>query len=257
MSPVLRALLFLPLLLLTPLLGRAGLFEHTTTEELSGELSSFASIEIKNVNGPVTLRSGDTDSYHIEITKKSRSEENLERIEVRRKIDADQIWLEVHIPKKKGWFSMGQIQGSVSIVVIAPATANLREIRSINGSIDLTGFTHETHASSVNGVIRARDLSGSTELDTVNGSIRATFAGLAEDDHLKVSSVNGGIHLELPAQLNADLDTSVVNGRISCDYPITLRDGASSRKLRGRIGEGGAAVRASTVNGSIRLTEAP
>lgn len=254
MTPLLRALLFLPLLLFTALSSR-GDWNHHVTEVLSGELSPHASLEIKNVNGKVTLRPGASDAYHIEITKKSRDEANLERIEVHRDITADHIRLDVHIPKKKGWFSMGQIQGSVEIVITAPATADLANIRTVNGSVEITGFTNGIKASSVNGVIQAHDLSGSADLDTVNGSIRATFTALRDDDQLNFSSVNGGIDLQFPSQLNADLRTSVVNGRIKCDFPITLTDGASSRKLRGRIGEGGASLKASTVNGTIRLSE--
>ncbi len=255
MSALIRALILLPLLMFTALFSRGGVFDHTVTEELSGELSAYASIEVKNVNGKITLQPGDSDHYHIEITKKSRSEENLEHIEVHREIDADGIKLDVHIPKKKGWFSMGQIQGSVEIVITAPATADLTNIRTVNGSVEITGFINGINASSVNGVIQARDVSGSAHFDTVNGSIRASFRDLGSSDDLSFSSVNGGISLQFPADLNADLRTSVVNGRIHCDFPITLSDGASSRKLRGRIGEGGAELKASTVNGTIRLSE--
>ena len=255
MSALIRALLLLPLLIFTPLLSRGGIMDQTVTEELSGELSPDASLVINNVNGQILLIPGTSDRYHIEITKKSRTAENLELMEVRHEIDYDRLELKVHLPKKKGWFSFSQIQGSVDLVITVPASVSLDDISTVNGSVELSGFTNRIKASSVNGRITAQGLGGSTELETVNGSITASFIELGADDHLSFSSVNGGISLELPPHLNVDLRTSVVNGRIHCDFPLTLTDGASSRKLRGRVGEGGAELKASTVNGSIRLSE--
>lgn len=176
-------------------------------------------------------------------------------IEVRREITHDQIKLAVHLPKKTGWFSRQQVQGSVEIVVTAPATVDLADIRTVNGTVAISGFSHGVKASSVNGTIEARDLQGSAELDTVNGTIRATLLKLDPSDRLTCSSVNGGIDLRFAEPLDADLNASVVNGRIHCDFPITLAEEASSRRLQGRIGDGGAALRATTVNGTIRLRQ--
>ena len=255
MSALIRALIFLPLLIFTPLLSRGGIMDQTITEELSGELSPAASLVINNVNGQILLIPGTSDRYHIEITKKSRTAENLELMEVRHEIDYDRLELKVHLPKKKGWFSFSQIQGSVDLVITVPASVSLDDISTVNGSVELSGFTNRIKASSVNGRITAQELGGSTELETVNGSIDASFLALKESDQLAFSSVNGGIRLKFPRGLNADLRTSVINGRVHCDFPITLSDGASSKRLRGRIGEGGAELKASTVNGSISVKE--
>ncbi len=255
MTTVLRIILFFPFLLLWPLLAKADSSRHEVTEELSGEFHPNASVHIKNINGRIILKTWDLDSYEVIATKRSRHEENLDLIEVRRDITADRMSIEVHIPKKKGWFSFSQIQGSVNLVVTVPATVDLERIRTVNGTVELAGFANEVNASSVNGRIEARELGGSTHLDTVNGSIEASFASLTDSDELSFSSVNGGIRLRFPHDLNADLRTSVVNGRISCDFPITLADGSSTRRLKGRIGDGGALLKASTVNGSISVRE--
>ncbi len=255
MSALIRALLFLPLLLFTPLHSRGGIMEQTVTEELSGDLSPEASIVVENVNGQILLIPGTDDRYRIEITKKSRTAENLELMEVRHDIDYDRLELKVHLPKKKGWFSFSQIQGSVELVITVPASVSLDDIRTVNGSVELSGFTNQINASSVNGRINAKNLSGSAQLGTVNGTINTVFADLSDDDKVSIESVNGGITLRFPESLNADLRTSVVNGRVQCDFPITLDDDASPRKLRGRIGEGGAEIKVSTVNGSISVRQ--
>ncbi|GAB5560944.1 MAG: DUF4097 family beta strand repeat-containing protein [Synoicihabitans sp.] len=235
----------------------AAPWNHESVSERSGRLSATASVVIENVNGKVVLQTWDEDSYHVEITKKSRTEENLDLMEVHLESSLDHLSLNVHIPKKKGWFSMSRIQGSVDLVVSVPASVDLEKIRTVNGSVSLAGFSNHIDVSSVNGPIRAQDLGGTAHLNTVNGSIEASFTRVRAAESLEFSSVNGAIRLDFPADLNADLRTSVVNGRIHCDFPLTLTDGSSSRKLRGRIGEGGLDLSASTVNGSIHVRELP
>jgi len=255
MTSILRTLFLIPLLLIWPSFAEGGSNQYHQAETLTGAFAAHGSVNIKNVNGQVVLKSWEHDTYEVVITKKARYEDDLKRIEVRRDISADQLSIEVQIPKKKSWFSFGQIEGSVDLEVMVPASVDLQRVRPVNGSLELSGFVNRVNASSVNGRIRAVDLAGSADLDTVNGSIDASFATLATDADLSFKSVNGGLKVRPPADLHADLSTSVVNGRISCDFPIKLADRVNQRRLNGRIGNGGASVRASTVNGSISLRE--
>jgi DUF4097 and DUF4098 domain-containing protein YvlB len=65
--------------------------------------------------------------------------------------------------------------------------------------------------------------------------------------------VNGSITIEMEEGANADVDLSTVNGRVSSDFPLTIDGRINPRKIRAKMGTGGARLRASTVNGSIRL----
>ena len=70
---------------------------------------------------------------------------------------------------------------------------------------------------------------------------------------LRYNTVNGSIDLELPASLNADVELRTVNGDFETDFPMTLSGRVSPRHLSGKIGTGGRDLRATTVNGSIKL----
>lgn len=255
MSPLLRVILFVPFLLVAPQLLEAGLFEHKDTVEYSGEFSPTAAVELKNINGSVTIKTWDRDEYKLVATKVSKHEENLALMEVHQDISRDHAKIEVHIPKKKGWFSMSRIQGHVNLVLMVPATVDLENITTVNGTLDLSDVMGPVNASSVNGRINATNLGGPTRLDTVNGSISASFSKVAQDADLSFGTVNGGIQIHLPEDLHADVRSSVVNGRISCDFPIKLEGSKSGRKLRGQIGNGGSSIAASSVNGSIKLLQ--
>ena len=140
----------------------------------------------------------------------------------------------------------------MEIELWVPASIELDQVSTTNGSVHLSDITGSVNASSTNGRIEASNLAGNAKLKTVNGSIEASFTTLLPDSNLTFDSVNGGIVVHLPAEVHADLSCSVVNGRIHSDFPITLAGSTSSRKLNGTIGEGGSDLRARTVNGSIR-----
>jgi DUF4097 and DUF4098 domain-containing protein YvlB len=64
--------------------------------------------------------------------------------------------------------------------------------------------------------------------------------------------VNGSINLEVPDQLNADVEIRTTNGRLTTDVPVTTTR-ETRRLVEGTLGEGGPDLRLKTVNGSITL----
>ena len=99
----------------------------------------------------------------------------------------------------------------------------------------------------VNATIRAEDLTADIRAQTVNGGLR-----LSTSQGASAKTVNGSIRLEVPEQLNADLEIRTTNGRITTDLPITTTR-ATRRRVEGTLGEGGADLRLKTVNGNITL----
>jgi DUF4097 and DUF4098 domain-containing protein YvlB len=88
--------------------------------------------------------------------------------------------------------------------------------------------------------------------ETVNGAIDVALSSLPADASISLETVNGSIALSLPAKVDADLSASVVHGRISTRRALTASE-RSERTLRARLGQGGARLDLSSVNGSIRV----
>jgi hypothetical protein len=143
---------------------------------------------------------------------------------------------------------------SVDFTVAVPAGVNVR-IGSVNGDVEVQGATAEVEASTVNGEVRARSSGGPVRATTVNGDVRASMGSVGSGD-LSYSTVNGSIELELPSAFNADVELRTVNGSFETDFPMTLSGRMSPRHLSGKIGSGGRDLRATTVNGSIKLRKA-
>ena len=129
------------------------------------------------------------------------------------------------------------------------------EGRTVNGGID-ADVDGEAAVSTVNGGIDIH--AGSlTEATTVNGSISATVrTGRGPSEDIKLSTVNGSVHLSLPEDVNADVSAKTVNGGITSEFAeVETRQKWGPRSASGRIGSGGRELEVSTVNGGIRITK--
>ncbi len=104
----------------------------------------------------------------------------------------------------------------------------------------------------MNGSIRV-STSGSAEASTVNGSITASMGRAQWTDALEFHTVNGGITLNLPANVSTEVRASTVNGDIETDFPLMVTGRLGPRRVTGTIGSGGRRLALETVNGSIRL----
>ena len=70
---------------------------------------------------------------------------------------------------------------------------------------------------------------------------------------VQLATSNGRIVLELPEEVNAELDIRVDNGVIRNDRPLRRADRDRNGQLRGRLGRGGCPIKLRTSNGSVCL----
>ena len=69
-----------------------------------------------------------------------------------------------------------------------------------------------------------------------------------------VTTVNGGVRLELPADVNGSLDARAVNGGISVDDRFPLASAERGRlRVAGRLIAGGPRIAAQTTIGGVRV----
>ena len=250
----LRLLPFILLAVLGATAAHADRYRHTEPFRFTSAFNPDARVSVSNVNGQVTVTTWDRPEILIEGEKRAKSADDLERIELIYQLDADRADVEVKLPKKRGWFFGSTIDGNVSIHVTVPATVDLRNIRTVNGSIEIEGVAGAAHASSVNGRIRAHHLGGDADFHSVNGPIDADFDHVPSAARLSFDTVNGRIRVNLPADTGAEVSASVVNGSINTDLPIAVKGKFIKKHLNGTIGDGGARIDASAVNGSIHFT---
>ena len=143
----------------------------------------------------------------------------------------------------------GTVNGSMSV------RGTKAEVRAstVNGAVEVRDAGDQVKASTVNGNVEVTTSAGPVNASTVNGSIDATMSALIRDGDMKFSTVNGGITVETPSSLDANISIDTMSGGISSDFPVQLSGRFGPRHAEGVIGRGGRRISMNTVNGSVEL----
>lgn len=228
-------------------------FKDTVTR--SGAFRANGEITLENVNGSVEINTWDRNEIQIDVEKSAKTEEELNLIDLSIDLSDSRAAIKVRLPKRSGGFfsGNGNIRAAVKFKLNVPATVTLSKIATVNSSITLSGVRGAVNASSVNGGVRAEGLAGPLKLETVNGAIRATVSTVSAGQRLSFKTVNGQVRVALPSDAGFQLHSSVVNGRVTCDFPLDGRSSKAAKTLAGKVGDGRASLEAETVNGSVQI----
>jgi hypothetical protein len=141
---------------------------------------------------------------------------------------------------------------SVAYDIRAPRHTDL-SLTASNGGVSVDGMDARMELETVNGGLRLTDVAGDVRGTTVNGGVTAELSGDRwHGAGLDLRTSNGGIHLFLPNNYSAQLETGTVNGGMDIGFPITVQ-GTFGRRLTTQLGSGGPRVRAVTTNGGVSI----
>ena len=239
-------------------------------DELAQEMADFVwhgtvrtgqTVEIKGVNGDIIAQRAAGGEIEVRAEKRAgRSDVNAVRIEV---VDhGEGVTLCAVYPSSRGRENTcepgsggrSNIRNNdvrVTFYVSVPENVAFRG-STVNGDVEVHDLASDVGARSVNGDIEI-STTGFAEASTVNGSIDAAMERYNIEAGLSFSTVNGSISLDLPDDVNADLDARWVNGRLEADLPFRLMGRVSRYSAKGVLGEGGPELNLKTVNGSIHV----
>lgn len=228
-----------------------------------GVLAAGKTVTIKGINGDV--QAGGTSGREVEVTAVKRAGHEGDPADVR--IVAvqgeDGVTICALYPSRRGrpentcepggneHWSSERNDTEVNFTVRLPAGVRF-DGTTVNGSIRATGLTADASVSTVNGSVELQTR-GTGEARTVNGKVNVVMGQADWTGRLHFATVNGGISVTLPANTNADVHATTVNGDMQSDFPLTLRGKWGPREMNGTIGSGGRTLDLETVNGSITL----
>lgn len=144
---------------------------------------------------------------------------------------------------------------AVEFTVRLPRGVQIRAT-TVTGAVSVAGATAPILAGTVDGAVDAETMNGPLHAYSVNGSVRAAVRGFGDTGAVKVTTVNGSVTLELPAELDATVNAKTINGAITSDFPLTTTGKLVAHRATGDIGQGGRRVEVTAVNGSIQLKRA-
>jgi len=254
-----------PIVLFIIALGAIAQLARPSDFNWKGVVTPGQSVEIKGVNGAVHVKRAPGAEVLVAATKTARhSDPGSVTIQVARHAAGVTICAvypsilgngqnECH-PGSGSHINVNNNDVRVEFTVAIPAGVNFVG-RTVNGEIEATSLSGDVEAYTVNGKIRI-STRGRAEAKTVNGSIYASMGQPNWSKPLEFNTVNGGIELELPSNVNASVRATTINGHISTDFPLMIRGRFTGHHISGSIGQGGHDLSVRTVNGSIDLRRA-
>jgi len=245
-------------------------------------IPSDGHVSLEGITGVVVIKAWDRNEVRVDAVKRAYTKERLAEVNIKIDAGTDSIAIRTAYPglaatvsrtssssatgttttntttMTTDWNSDPYMRrmnpATVDYTVMVPRGARLDNIQLVNGTLQVEGLDGRLNASSVNGEVTATQVSGEVKLSTVNGRLRTSLGRAKPGTTLVLSSVNGGIILDVASGASATIRATNVRGSIANDFNFTVRRGAQeAREMDGMLGNGGASVSLSNVNGAINI----
>lgn len=140
------------------------------------------------------------------------------------------------------------------VVVRVPHAAAIDRVQVTEGRISINRFAGAVTADIRRGPIEGRDVSGTVRLECGIGSVVLTGARLSATGLLRLRAFNGDVRLTLaepPA--DARILALALNGTITSEIPLTMKDTWGPRWGETTIGKGEPVISLDVVTGTVEL----
>jgi DUF4097 and DUF4098 domain-containing protein YvlB len=252
----------------------ADLNAYVERDEKHFSIEGKADVALSTFDGSIEIRPWDKPDVQVVIEKRGRDRDDIAALEVHAEQHGNRVEISVTQPKHDGsGFNFHLTNRSAKLIVSLPASSDV-SAKSGDGSIDIERVAGHVQLRSGDGSIRGRMLGGDVEANTGDGSIRldGTLTGVrvrtgdgsvtiraesgsAPSADWDIVTGDGSVTLEVPDGFGAELDAHTGDGGIHMQE-VTLSNvtgHVGKNSLRGRLGDGGHAVRVRTGDGSITL----
>lgn len=266
---------------------------YTDREERHFTVSGTPDVVLSTFDGAIEVRAWDKPEVMVTVEKQAESVEAAKAIKVRFDQAGNRITVEVEKPEPFSGIKIGiNTSRSAKLTVSVPRQSNL-QARSGDGSIRLNGISGTIDVKSGDGAISGtaldgdltvrtgdgsvtlEDVKGRLELATGDGSLEVrgalsklrahtgdgsvtvrALAGSRTDEDWDLTSGDGPMTLELPADFAADVDAHTGDGGITVEGLSIAGGGPTGEHhddLKGQLGAGGKVLKLRTGDGPIRL----
>jgi Putative adhesin len=258
--------------------------EVTKTFTVSGR----AHVKVETDDGAVRVSTGDIKQVEIRVVYtgykldkdlRVSTDQSGDSVAVIAKTSGGNFWswgvrhsslrVEVHMPKDAdlnvragdGSVEADSIDGSVDIttgdgsITVQGARGTIR-FHTGDGHIEARGLDGNVDASSGDGHINLEGRFDGLNIRTGDGSVTArAAAGSKVATSWSIHTGDGSVDLELPGDLQANLDASTHDGHISSGLQMTVEGSFSSSSIHGKLNGGGPSLTIQTGDGSIHLSK--
>jgi DUF4097 and DUF4098 domain-containing protein YvlB len=266
------------------LVSRAHAEEYVKSYNVTGP----ATVRIKVDDSSVHVTTSDTNQVEFRVTSQGfsavevggklhiDSQQNGNDVELTVRLASHfvigfsnrRLTTEVRMPKNADL----QIDTSDGHVELADLNGNIK-VHTSDGAITASKLSGRIELHSGDGKISATDLDGKCDISTGDGSIHA--AGRFDSLDLKssdgavsaraelgsklasmwsIATKDGRIDVDIPKDLQANLDASTGDGHITLGLPVSMQGDIGKKSAHGTLNGGGPTLFIHSGDGSIRLS---
>lgn len=226
-------------------------------------LDSHGRFSIDDSNGRIDIRGWDSNYVVLNAAIHGSTTDSVDAVKIQIDSTADQATVHTEEPSTEtnsssfwDWlFGSHRHSATVDYTIQVPRTANLSNVRSVNGAVAIDGVAGDVAASTVNGRMQIKDAAANLKLSTVNGEVSVDMISLGGGQSVALHGVNGRIMLSVPEDADATFSMTTVNGVIHSEFPQlkVTRKFPMGGDLKGHLGDGSGTVSANVVNGTIDI----
>jgi hypothetical protein len=262
-----KQFLSIGLILILITIGLSGCIGQAT-KDFNNEYESDENtvLQITNINGPITIEQGSGDTVVVDATMRSNvGESELDNIEIEVTESNNSIDIETN------YLGSGSVQVSTDMNIDAPTYVTIDSVTTSNGEVRISGVKGNITAHSSNGAVVIQNVDGYVDASTSNGRVEIKdTTGIADahssngdiylevfdfKENITISTSNGVISVYINPALNADIEMTTSNGRLSINgLSLDLTTNEEKHK-EGKLGNGGNKISITTSNGDINLYE--
>lgn len=251
-------------------------------------VSGRARVHVETDDGAVRVSTGDIkqvevrveySGYKLDKDLRVSTSQNGDAVDVSVKTGGSSLWnwgmrhvslrVEIHMPKEAdltvrtsdGSVEADSIYGNVDVttgdgsITVQGVKGNIR-FHTGDGHIEARGLDGRVDASSGDGHINLEGRFDGLNIKTGDGSVTArAMAGSKVQSTWTVHTGDGSVDLEIPGDMQADIDASTHDGHISLGLPVTVEGTFSSSQIHGKMNGGGQLLTIRTGDGSIHLSK--
>ncbi|HKP72877.1 MAG TPA: HEAT repeat domain-containing protein, partial [Pyrinomonadaceae bacterium] len=221
--------------------------ERTEREELrqTYQLSPGARVELSDINGSIDIETNDGNAAELHITSYSY-EPNPRKLAVEQTASALAVRGVARTTRD------GFNDTIYRVALKLPRRVNLT-LNGTNATVRVGELDGSIRLANISGSVGVAQAAGSAELSQVSGSVTLKMARVGAGG-VRVDNVSGKVSVRFMDDVNADLQTTGIKGKVYVELPNVAVQGEMSRSdFRAKIGAGGAPINVSDVTGSVRL----
>ena len=141
-----------------------------------------------------------------------------------------------------------------NITLRVPYAAIIERIQVVEGRITLGRLSGTVTADIRRGSIEGKDVSGTLRLESGIGSVVLTGARLSPQGLLRLRAFNGDVRLTLAERpADARILAVALNGNITSQIPLRLKDGWGPRFGEATLGKGEPVISLDVITGTIEI----